>query len=464
VHTLDARSDIPQAAVLSGVSPSPGGGRAEGPGPSPSPPPPASSGSSWQVLGNNAAIAGQSVADAQKRRSEVRARQMELRRTMRRIAAGMCDCTDVGSDEHRKCWAERISRCELGRVASRVGIRVRQTDSYGRRASFTGLETCKSLSCPRCLGFIREGVAAKLADVAKLWSEAGNAALYAVLSVPHAASDRLADMHKAEAEAWRRITSSRQWKELRQVTGLEYLRTTEITHGAEHGFHPHLNVYLVSPTMEPLDFAVKVIPVINRLWRKECARHGFPALSAEHGVRVDIVQSPAVAEYITKDWGIGKEMLRGDLKRGRGSNRTFLEVLSDYRQSPDEADRLTIEEFARGTRGRRMLTTSRGFWQLMATVGVEEPSEDDLADDTADVGEVEELGYLPAEVWERVARKHKWGLAAEVLTAAELGGVDAVVRLLARHKEFLVDSRDMPIWPSRAGPRKAGYVQMELAS
>src|SRR6266480_3393145 len=92
-------------------------------------------------LGNNAATAGQRVSGLQARRSEVRAERMRLRRTMRKIAAGMCGCTNLGDPEHRKCWAERMSRCELGRIASAVSIKVKTTVEHGRRASCGGLES-----------------------------------------------------------------------------------------------------------------------------------------------------------------------------------------------------------------------------------------------------------------------------------------------------------------------------------
>jgi len=410
-----------------------------------------------RLLGNNAATAGQSVTGVQRRRSEVRAERMRLRRTMRKIAFGMCDCTNLGDPEHRKCWAERMSRCELGRVASSVGVRVKTTAEHGRRASFRGLESCKSLSCPVCCGYLRERVAEKLADAARRWDEAGNAALYVVLTVPHGVSDQLKDTFESEAAAWRRITSSRRWKQLRVDTGVELLRTTEITHGG-NGWHPHQNLLLVAPTTDVATLAVKVVPVLRGLWQRECERRGLGLLSAGHGVHVEIVQSSrAVAEYVVKDFGIGHEMIRGDAKRGHGEHRTFLQILADYREGQSEADLALVKEHVQVTRGRRMLSASRGFWQLMGSVGADEISEDQLDDDAG----TEELGSLPADCWDRVVRI--WGLDVDLLKAAELGGCDAVVRLLARHKAFLVDARGMPIWPSRAGPRKR-YVQAELAS
>jgi hypothetical protein len=409
-----------------------------------------------RLLGNNAAIAGQGGAAVQRRRSEVRADRMRLRRTMRKIAAGMCGCTDLGDPEHRKCWAERMSRCELGRVASSVSVKVKTTAEHGRRASFGGLESCKSLSCPVCCGYLRERVAEKLADAARRWDEAGYAALYIVLTVPHGVSDQLQDTFESEAAAWRRITGSRRWRELRADTGVELLRTTEITHGG-NGWHPHQNLLLVAPTTDEAELVVKVVPVLRALWQRECERRGLGLLSAGHGVHVEVVQSSqAVADYIVKDFGIGHEMVRGDSKRGHGDQRTFLQILADYRDRADSADLDLIREHVLVTRGRRMLSASRGFWQLMGSVGVDEVSEDELDDDAG----TEELGSLPAGSWDRVVRI--WGLDAELLKAAELGGRDAVVRLLAKHKAFLVDSRGMPIWPARAGPRPGKLVQGEL--
>jgi len=375
---------------------------------------------------------------------------------MRKIAAGMCGCSDLGDPEHRKCWAERMSRCEMGRIASAVSIKVKTTAEHGRRASFGGLESCKSLSCPVCCGFMRERVAEKLADASRRWDDAGYAALYAVMTVSHGVSDQLKDTFESEAAAWRRITSTRRWKELREDTGVELVRTTELTHGA-NGWHPHQNLYLIAKTTDEATLAVKVIPVLRDLWQRECQRRGLGRLSAEHGVRVDIVQSSqSVAEYIIKDLGVGREMVRGDVKRGRGGSRTFFEIVADYRENSDPADLALIHEYVLVTRGRRMLSYSRGFKRLMSDVTGVDLSENKLAEES----ECEELGSLPAACWDRVVRI--WGLDADLLRAAEIGGCDAVVRLLARHKAFIVDSRGMPVWPSRAGPCQR-YVQAELA-
>jgi hypothetical protein len=164
-----------------------------------------------------------------------------------------------------------------------------------------------------------------------------------------------------------------------------------------------------------------------------------------------------VAEYVTKDFGIGREMTRADLKQGHGGSRTYIQILADCRYKKRHADFELVRQYVRGTRGRRMLNASRGFWQLMATADIPEVSEDELAEEVGP----EDIGRVPADCWDRVS--HVPGFESELLKTAELGGRDAVVRLLAKHKAWLVDARGMPIWPSRAGPR-ARYVQAELAS
>jgi hypothetical protein len=452
----------PGVASLGIVPSSRGGGRGEAQRPPLSPLPSASSGLSWHI-GNNA-VAGQRGCDGQERRSETRAERMRLRRTSRSVAYEMCQCVDRDGPEHRKCWAERMAVCGLYRLSANVGISVRETAEHGRRARYTGLETCKSLSCPVCCGYLRERVAEKLADAARRWDRAGNAALYAVLTVPHGVADTLDGLHDKESAMWRRITSSSRWKRLRDETGLEYLRTDEVTHSADSGFHPHLNFYLVSSRLDDSELAVKVIPVLRKLWAAECRKQGFPLLSAAHGVHVEVVQSSEqIAGYITKDFGIARELTRGDLKRGHGASRTYLQILADYRASRDAGDLRLLGEFMRGTRGRRMLNVSRGFWLLMASVGVDEPSEDEMADDAGD-GESAELGRIPAVIWDRVCRTR--GLDAELLKAAETGGQEAVVRLLSLHKAFMVDARGDPVWPFPAPRRKPSYVQprLELAS
>jgi Replication protein len=407
----------------------------------------------------NTAAAGQGPAWRQERISEARAERMRLRRTMRKIAYDMCECSDRGSDGrwadgHRECWAERMAVCGLHRLSGAVGIQVRESAEHGRRASYADLKTCKSLSCPVCCGYLRERVAEKLVEAADRWDQAGNAALYVVLTIRHGVADQLGDLYAEESAMWRRITSSAAWKKLRAETGLEYLRTDEVTHGEDSGFHPHLNLFLVAPMKDTGLFMAQVAVVLTRLWKRECELRG---LSAERGVHIEQVRSSrTVAEYVTKDFGIGREMVSGHAKRGHGGSRTFIEILADCRYKKRPADFELVRQYVLGTRGRRMLNASRGFWQLMATADIPKVSEDELAEELG----AEDIGRLPADCWDRVA--HVSGLEDELLKAAELGGQDAVIRLLAKHKAFLVDSRGMPIWPARAGPRPGKLVQGEL--
>jgi hypothetical protein len=390
----------------------------------------------------------------QERISEARAERMALRRTCRKIAYEMCECADVGADGHRKCWAERMATCGLHRLSGAVGIQVRDSAEYGRRASYTNLETCKSLSCPMCCGYLRERVAEKLAEAADRWDQAGNAALYAVLSLSHGVADQLGDLYAEESAIWRRITSSRAWKQLREETGLEYLRTDEVTHGEDNGFHPHLNLFLAAPMKDTGLLMVKVAVVLTRLWKRECERRGF---SAERGVHIEEVRSSrTVAAYIIKDFGIGREMTRADLKQGHGDSRTYIQILADCRYRKRQADFELARQYIQGTRGRRMLNASRGFWQLMATADIPEVSEDELAEEVG----AEDMGRVPADCWDRVAHVH--GLEAELLKTAELGGQDAVIRLLAKHKAWLVDAQGAPIWPAYARPPRPRPVQGEL--
>jgi hypothetical protein len=401
---------------------------------------------SWQVLGNNAATAGQRADAVQRRRSEARADRMRWRRTVRKIAGSMCGCTDIGEVEHKKCYLERMARCGLGRVESFVQLRLKATEDNGRRASFKGLETCKSLSCPVCCGFIREGVAEKLADGCRRWDIAGHAALYFVLTIPHQAADNLQGMYAMQAAAWRRITGSRRWRELREQLGFEYVRTIEITHG-ENGWHPHQNILVIAKDVAVVDLVAKVYPVLWELWERECDRAGVGKLSAQHGVHVEVVQSAQrAADYIVKDFGIGREMLRGDIKRGRGGSRTFFQIVASYRDRENPADLALIDEYIRATRGRRMLQPSRGFWKLLGSVGVEEISEEELAEDPGG----DEMGRLTADSWDRIVRT--WWLDAEVLKAAETGGLDAVSVLLARYGEYLVTATGEIIRPPGVSP------------
>jgi len=328
--------------------------------------------------------------------------------------------------------------------------------STGPVAGFGGLQTCGSVwSCSLCAPTVRQTRAAELEAMAQLWVTSkkdggmGGSLCMATFTVSHYLHQRLSDQWAAISKAWTAMISGRfkeEFYEKYQVAGMTIAR--EVTVGDEHGWHTHLHVLIwfrnTKPSKPNKRKGETVAPdakrardlerVLYKRWHDQTTRLGLGAPSRAHGVRVDPIRrgkagAADIARYVAKvqdkredanaqevkrhEWGIGREMTRGDLKSAgrRGDareripvlrrHRTPFQVLRDFNTTGEANDLELWNEFEQASLRKRALTwsgTVRG--ELKDLMALDERTDEEIAAEDALGGEV--VWAMPKRVWAQV--------------------------------------------------------------
>jgi hypothetical protein len=169
--------------------------------------------------------------------------------------------------------------------------------------------------------------------------------------------------------------------------------------------------------------------------------------SEARGVKVTRIHR---ADYLTK---LGLEISDMGHKGARGGNRHPWDIAQDYAATGSPSDALTWRRFARGIKGARQLTWSRGLKRELGIEAVEDaqiverhedgdPSAeevdadqlDELAQDMGDAWEPPRavLGKVAAKDWRRVRSCKVGGRCAplHIITRAEQDGAPGMRRAL----------------------------------
>jgi len=151
------------------------------------------------------------------------------------------------------------------------------------------------------------------------------------------------------------------------VAGL--VRAVEVTVG-NSGWHPHAHVLLFTEAgIDP----ERLMSAAWCRWRESLRLQGVehPSRDAFDLQLCADGSAGLVAGYVAKGsdtWGVGAELMRGDVKRGRSGARSPFELLDDS----DRHSLLLWHEFVVATRGRRSMGASRGL--------LDDPPTDDVVD------------------------------------------------------------------------------------
>lgn len=199
----------------------------------------------------------------------------------------------------------------------------------------------------------------------------------ATLTLPHRVGDRLAPMRKHVARSWQRMANGAPWKRWRARLELfGTVRALETTHGP-NGWHVHVHVALYTKGKLAAETLQELRAWLYQRWvtyvtKPAPSGERYSAPSVEHGVRVDPLRE---AEYLAK-MGLAHELATSSTKAGRTGHRTPFQILRDItleREATPEraADVRLWREWARGIRGARQLTYSRGLRKLAAALQVQ---------------------------------------------------------------------------------------------
>lgn len=297
-------------------------------------------------------------------------------------------------------------------------------------AYFTGLTTCGSIwACPVCAARIRQRRALEIERACFQHLEARSGIGFGTFTLPHERTDDLADLLGVVQSAWKLVQQNRAVRrafERYAITGR--IRSTEITFGAWHGWHPHLHLLFFADLRLTDDQWSDLRQVLSDAWSAAVVRLGRDRPGEVVGVTLGQVYRADVGKYLAKvqdHYGeastVGREMARGDVKKGRKRSRTPFE-LAEQAVSGVMPELPLWWSYEAATKGRRAIEWSRG---LKARFDVEEVDDEALA--AADV-DGDRVLWVDGHQWGLLI---KHGRETHVLDLVEQGGAPAAHDFLA---------------------------------
>ena len=314
---------------------------------------------------------------------------------------------------------ERVAKCGWLRIKENVQVKL-----HAGRAHYTGVLSCGSVwNCPVCSAKVATRRTGEVHTVLSKHMESGGGAEFLTLTLPHDMGDALVNTRRIAADGWKRVQQGRRWRAQVEAVGITgTIRTLEVTHG-KNGWHPHVHSLVLTARPCTEEERAQLLDHAFGAWRAAVVKVGQGA-PLPHCTTISPVRDVKdVAKYVTKI-GAALEVTQGAAKTGRLSGqRTPFAVLADFLAHGDDDDLTVWREWETGMKGARQLTWSRG---LKARFQVDEATDEEVA--TEEVGGAL-VASLTADEWRVVCRSSSWSCA--VLEAAERGGADAVVLLVA---------------------------------
>ena len=307
---------------------------------------------------------------------------------------------------------------------------------------FAGLETCGRIwTCPVCGGKIRARRGDDIAEGVGAWLVKGGGALFLTATLPHDQGDALLLTLDLLVRGWKALWSgwsAVKWRKQLGIVG--NIKSIEVTVGF-NGWHPHIHavILLEEPLEELFDGRLGGwVSWLKEQWNRFLLREGWRP--AHHLKGIDVLPVSAgtaaqLAAYVTKihsgngDKGLGNEMARADLKRGRYESRTPLEVLRDFLTWGNAADLNLWLEYEKATEGRAAIRWSKGLRALLLPDAPEEPTNEEIAAEEVG-GDV--IGHILPRTWRRVCDTP--GAEAAIRAAIGHGGMEAVIKTLLSYR------------------------------
>lgn len=304
-------------------------------------------------------------------------------------------------------------------------------------AHFANVETCGRVwLCAVCSAKIRARRGDEIAEAVGRHIGTGGGAYFATATLPHDQGDALDASLTVLTAAWRSLMWGKAGKEDRIAYGiLGNIKAVEITHG-RNGWHPHVHAVILTAADVDVLSLCAWFDRLDRRWARALQRNGWNPGKRGYRFRLDLVNrstAAGLAAYVTKvqdsvGHGLGNEIARADLKRGRKSSRTPFRILADFGTDGLAADLDLWLEYERATQGKSALRWSRGLRKLLLP-DVEEQTDEEIAAD--DIGGDEVAGLLP-HTWYRLTQIP--GADAAVLDAVERDGMEGLIRVLVAYR------------------------------
>jgi hypothetical protein len=274
-----------------------------------------------------------------------------------------------------------------------------------------------------------------------MWLAKGGSALFLTATLPHDQGDALDVVLGLLVRGWKALWSGKAatwWKKRLGILG--NIKSIEITVG-HNGWHPHIHAVIILE--EPLDDLItegllaEWVAWLKATWDRFLIREGWRPAHPLKGIDVLPVSADSAAQlaaYVTKlqdgngGRGLGNEMARADLKRGKRGSRTPLEVLRDFLTWGDAADLALWLEYEKATVGKSAIRWSKGLRALLLPGLVELTDEEIAAEEIG--GDV--IGHIRSRTWYRVCETP--GAEAAIRAAIGHGGMEAVIKTLLSYR------------------------------
>ena len=328
----------------------------------------------------------------------------------------------------------RITHCGYSVIYGASGVSLKIAEGV---AHFSQLQTCGSVwACPVCGPKIRQRRAAEINDALQAFVSEGLGVLMLTLTCRHHAGQRLVNLLKSQEAAWRRFMQSKPYRRVVRDHQLGFIQQRETTYGDKNGWHPHRHLAVVLDRPMDLDEIEALRAALWPAWLSALKAEGLsaeetwisPSGDIKHpGLDLRAGDPDGLADYMLKVAGeegdLAMEMMRGDLKRGRLGRRTPEQILEDFLDGGEVADRALWLEYEAATKGRKMTTWSHGLRER-AKVEEEMTDEEVVA---LEVGGVT-LATVTRGAWPLVRADSPGGV--NLLRAAEQGTWEAELNRL----------------------------------
>ena len=216
------------------------------------------------------------------------------------------------------------------------------------------------------------------------------------LTCQHDRATILSDVFEAQSIAWGLVTKGKAWQKWRKTANnsVQYIRGLDITHSEINGWHPHIHAAFYLPPDHDGD-----VEWLVKRWIAALASIGWRASRAAQHISGKINHKNdclAAARYaVATAWLPHNEAIGASLKQtkkrqisGDNSMSPF-EILQEATEGNRRKERLW-KEYVGGTKGRRQVTTSRGF-RLSA-------------DEEIDIENVEDIAFIGADTMKAIDR------------------------------------------------------------
>ncbi|GAB3370376.1 protein rep [Massilia agri] len=293
--------------------------------------------------------------------------------------------------------AYRVVRCGVAVIDQKQGVAIYRAIQH-KRAHFGGIVQCGSVwHCPVCARKIAVRRRAELVIATNRMNESGGVCGLLTCTVPHAASDRCADVLERLQRLFDRLNSGKAAKSFRdRFAVVGQIRALEFTKGL-NGWHPHVHSLLFC------EKPVQWLEVGNALWSRWAS-----AALREYGwnlprLALDVRGGNTAGEYVGK-WGLEFEVAGGSLKSARGDSFTPFGLLGQYSEGDKAAGESWVEYATAVSRmgqdrieSSRQLVWSRG---LKARFQIADLTDEQIAEAQEEPSVL--LGSLNFEQWLKV--------------------------------------------------------------